>query len=357
MSKNYKILAINLGSTSTKIAAWDNEAPIFAESLNHPREDFAAFTDMWDQYDYRLNAISAVLQKYGLEFSQFDILVSRGGNVRPVPGGIYEINEAMLADMKEGKYGRHPNCIGNAVVYEMGKKYGKPAIFVDPPVTDEFIPEARLTGMPEITRLSSFHALNQKATARKIAAEIGKSYTEVNLIICHLGGGISVGAHKDGKVIDVNNALDGDGPMAPERAGAVPTKALVDMCFSGEFTQEDIHKKITGKGGWVAHLGSPDGREIVSRMLAGDEKASAVFNATFYQVCKNIGAMAAVLDGKVDGIGLTGSLAYAPEIVDYIKAKTSFIAPFFLYPGENEMEALCAGALRFLNGVEAPQSY
>lgn len=350
--KVYKILTINLGSTSTKVSVWENEALVVGESIQHPPEEVKKYKWVYDQTDYRKECLEKWLKDHNFDYADFDIFVTRGGNVHSVPGGIYVLIPEMIREMQSGKWGTHPNGIGNVISYDLGQKYKKPAIFIDPPITDEYWELSRLTGIPEIQNLSSFHALNQKATARKIAHDIGKTYQDARLIICHLGGGISVGAHIGGMVVDCNNALDGDGPMSPERAGTVPTGSLIDMCFSGKYDQKEMHKKITGHGGWWAHLGTTDAREVVKRMKEGDEKARLVFETTCYQTAKCIGAMAAVMDGRVDGIGLTGSIAYSPDFVDYLKKKTSWIAPFFMYPGENEMEALCAGALRFLRGEE-----
>jgi len=355
--KDFMIMVINLGSTSTKAAVFKNNDRIHSGNLQHPRDEVSRFPDIWAQYDYRIQAIKEFLAENGMSLTDFDIFTSRGGNMKPVPGGIYEISEEMLTDIRSGRFGTHPTCVGCQIVYDWGREYKKPAIMLDPPITDEFIDLARVTGIPEITRQSSFHALNQKATARKLAADMGKKYEEISAIICHLGGGISVGAHRKGKAIDVNNALDGDGPMAPERAGAIPTASLINMCFSGEFTREQMLKKITGQGGWVAHLGTADGLELTKRIEAGDEKAKLVFEATVYQVAREVGACAASLEGKVDFIGLTGSLAHSNLLVETLSRYISFIAPIRLWPGENEIEALGAGSMRFLTGEEKPNTY
>lgn len=350
--KAFKILTINLGSTSTKVAVWENERLLHGENIQHPPEDLKDFHWPYEQTEYRRTKLEEWLKKHDYDFADFDIFVTRGGNVHPVPGGIYELTSVMLKQMKSGKWGTHPNGIGNVISYELGKKYQKPAIFIDPPITDEYWEWSRLTGIPGIENLSSFHALNQKATARKIAAQLGKTYQDARLIVCHLGGGISVGAHLNGLVVDCNNALDGDGPISPERAGTVPTGSLIDMCFSGEFDQKAMHKKITGGGGWRALLGTTDGREVVKRMKDGDDKARLVFETTCYMTAKAVGAMATVLSGKVDGIGLTGSLAYSEEFVEFLRKRCEWIAPFFMHPGENEMEALMMGAMRYLKGEE-----
>lgn len=358
MSEPYRILALNLGSTSTRIGVYENDRLVHGDTIRHPAEELARFESVFDQYEYRRDAVLAYLASIGETPSSMDILVARGGNVRPVPGGIYLVSEEMLQDMYSGRYGVHPNCNGNRIIFGLGQEYGIPAIFVDPPVTDEFCAEARVTGLPDISRQSSGHALNQKATARKIAAELGTVYEKVNLIVCHLGGGISVGAHRRGKLVDMNNALDGDGPMSPERAGTLPTGALVDLCYSGRFSHAAMRKRLTGRGGWMAHLGTADARVLLERVQAGEHAAAQVYNATIYQIGKEIAAMAAVLRGEAQGIGITGAMARSDVIVDDIKGRTAFLGlPYFVYPGENEMEALCAGALRFLRGEEQAAPY
>lgn len=277
--------------------------------------------------------------------------------MKPIPGGIYEICPPMIEDMKSGKFGQHPNMCGGIVAYNLGKELNIPALTVDPPTVDEMCVYARYSGIPQITRQSSFHALNQKATARKIAAKLGKDYEEVNLIVAHLGGGISVGAHRRGKVVDVNNALDGDGPFSPERSGGLPAGDLVKLCYSGEYTFEQMWRLVQGGGGLVAYLGTTSGLEIDKRIVAGDTAAAEVFEAMIYQISKEIGACAAVLKGEVDAIALTGSLAYSQRLADSLSEKVAFIAQVLLDPGENEMEALAAGAMRYFNGEEQLATY
>lgn len=351
------ILTINLGSTSTKVMTFRGAAPLFKETISHPTSELAAFRTVWDQYDYRRNKLQELLADKCLPLDKIEVIASRGGNIKPVPGGIYLIDEDVICDIRTEKYGVHPCNVGCLIARDLGRELGRPAIIIDPPVTDEFRPEARLTGLPEIQRQSSFHALNIKATARRLAAALGRPPTEVSLILVHLGGGISVGAYQNGRVIDGNNSLDGDGPLAPERAGALPTGRLIDLCFSGSFTREEMRKKITGRGGWVAHLGTADGREVEARIQAGDEVARAVFETTMYQTAKEMGAMHVALGGKTEAIGLTGSLAYSERVMASLKNLAGFIAPIHLYPGENEMEALGAGALRFLRGEESAVKY
>jgi butyrate kinase len=288
---------------------------------------------------------------------EMDAIACRGGNVKPLPGGTYRVCPKMIADMKSGIYGGHPINVGGLVAFDMGNQYNIPVLTADPPMTDELCISARYSGIPQITRQSSFHALNQKATARKVAAKLGKRYDEVNLIVAHLGGGISVGAHRKGKIIDVNNALDGDGAFSPERAGTLPAGDLVKMCFSGEYTKEQILKLLTGRGGLFAYLGTTSGIEIEKRIAAGDEKAAEVYEAMAYQVGKEIAACTSVLEGEIDAIALTGSLVYSKVLLDSIMKKISFIAPVHLNPGENEMEALAEAAMRYFNKEEELSVY
>jgi len=352
-----RILVINLGSTSTKVAFYDAGKMIVSESVNHPAEELKEFKTIIEQYDLRKKAILAVLSNNGISLDEIDGVASRGGNMKPIPGGIYEICPAMIDDMKSGKFGQHPNMCGGIVAYDLGKERNIPALTVDPPTVDEMCVSARYSGIPQIKRQSSFHALNQKATARRIASILGKDYEDVNLIVAHLGGGISVGAHRKGKVVDVNNALDGDGPFSPERAGTLPTGDLVKLCFSGVYSREQVLKLIQGGGGLVSYLGTTSGLEIEKRISEGDAVAAEVFEAMSYQIAKEIGACAAVLKGQVDAIALTGSLAYSQRLTDSLKEKVSFIAQVLLDPGENEMEALAAGAMRYFNGEEKLATY
>jgi butyrate kinase len=357
MSDYKKILIVNLGSTSTKVGVYEGASWLINESVSHSAEELKGFKTIFDQYDIRKEAILSTLEKHGASLDGFGAIACRGGNTKPIPGGIYSICHEMLDDMKSGKFGQHPNIVGGIVTHDLGKEKNIPVLTMDPPTTDEFWPSARYSGIPQIKRQSSFHALNQKATARKISAQLGKRYDEMNLIVAHLGGGISVGAHCRGKVVDVNNALDGDGPFSPERAGALPTGDLVRLCFSGAYGREEVLKLLQGGGGLVAYLGTTDGREIERRIAAGDKKAAEVFEAMAYQVAKEIGACAAVLEGQVDAIALTGSLAYSKTLVGSLRKKISFLAEVYLDPGENEMAALAEGALRYLGGEETLSVY
>lgn len=357
LKDTYRILVINPGSTSTKIAVFENETAIVSESIKHSTEDLRAFNDIWEQYDYRKSAIINEIAKHGFNLKYFDVIACRGGNTKPIEGGIYLLNEDMLKDMKSGLYGKHATNVGGLISYDLGKALGIPVITLDPPVTDELCKYARYTGIPLITRQSSFHALNQKATARKVAEKLGKSYQEVNMIVAHMGGGISIGAHEKGRVIDVNNALDGDGPFSPERAGSVPTGDLVKLCYSGRYREDEVLKMLTGKGGLTAHLNSNSGLEIEEMIKKGNDMAKEIYLTMAYQVAKEIGAAAAALKGELDAIAFTGSLAYSELLMNTIKEYVGFLAPIYMVPGENEMEALAAGAMRYLSGTEMPKVY
>lgn len=357
MERDFYILVTNGGSTSTKIAVQKNEEVLYAASVRHSTEELSRFGSTWEQYDYRKQAILKELKQSGVPLDQLDALVTRGGNMRAVEGGIYEICAGMLADMKSGLYGSHPCSVCNEIVYDMGRKLGIPALVVDPPMTDELCQEARFSGHKDIDRISSFHALNQKATARKICSQMGKHYEDTDMIVAHMGGGISVGAHCRGRVIDVNNALDGDGPYSPERAGGIPTGGLIRMCYSGKYTCQEMLRQMTGQGGLVSYLGTNDCIEVEKRIRFGDTCAERVYQGMAYQVAKEIGAAAAVLNGNVDAIAFTGSLAYSEYFMGLVRKRIEFIAPVYVYPGENEMEALGDGCLRFLRGEEAAKKY
>lgn len=353
----YKSLIMNLGSTSTKIAVYTDLHENFKRSIPHSQNELEKFTDVWEQKEFRKEKILAELAEQGYTLKDFDCICSRGGNVKPVPGGIYELNVDMINDMRSEKYGAHPTNVGNLIAYELGMEYGKPVIMADPPVTDELCEFARFSGVKEIPRMSSFHALNQKRTARKIAQDLGGKYTDYNMIIAHLGGGISVGAHEKGLVIDVNNALDGDGPFSPERAGTVPAGDLIRMCFSGKYNEKDMIKKVRGGGGLMSYLGTNSGLEAEEKIANGDSYALTVYEAMAYHVSKEIAAQAAVLKGKVDVIGLTGSLAYSTRFVNWIKERVEYLAPVYLSPGENEMVSLAENTYRYLSGQEKAKKY
>jgi len=352
-----KILVINPGSTSTKIAVFDDESPVLEKTIRHSSEELKDFKNIIEQYDFRVKVIENVLKENGFKLEDFDAFVGRGGLLHPIESGTYRVNEAMLEDLKECKYGEHASNLGAIIAYNLATKVNKPAYIVDPVVVDEMEPLARYSGLKGIERKSIWHALNQKAVARRAAKDLHKKYDEVNLIVVHLGGGISVAAHKKGRTVDVNNALNGDGPFAPERAGGLPTISLVDLCMSGKYTYEEMKKLLAGKGGLVSHLGTNNAIEVEERIEKGDEYAKLVYEAMAYQVAKTVGEMAAVLKGEVDAIILTGGLARSKMLTEWIKERTSFIAPVLLYPGEDEMRALAEGALRVLKGEEKEKIY
>lgn len=352
-----KILVINPGSTSTKIAVFDNEEKVFAETLRHSTDEIKKYENIYEQFQFRKNVIVNCLKEREFDIKDIGAVVGRGGLLKPIVSGTYLVNEKMLQDLKIGFQGEHASNLGGIIANEIAQEINVKAYIVDPVVVDEMDEVAKVSGIPEISRKSIFHALNQKEVAKRYAKENGKKYEDLNIIVAHMGGGVSVGAHKGGRIVDVNNALDGEGAFSPERSGGVPIGDLVKLCFSGKYTKEEVLKKITGKGGFVAYLGTNDGREVEKAALAGDEKAKLIENAMGYQIAKDIGAAAAVLDGKVDVIILTGGMAYGKPIVDYISSKVSFIAPIKVYPGEDEMEALAKGILRVINKEEKVKEY
>lgn len=353
----FRILAINPGSTSTKIAIYDNEKEVFETTLRHPNEEIDKYEKITDQYDFRKEVILKALGENDINLTKLSAVVGRGGLLKPIKGGTYAVNELMIQDLIAAQMGEHASNLGGMIANEIASQLNIPAFIVDPVVVDELEAVARISGMPEIERKSIFHALNQKAVARRFANESNKAYEELNLIVAHLGGGISVGAHENGRVIDVNNALDGEGPFSPERTGGLPVGDLAKLCFSGKYTHADIKKMIKGKGGLVAYLDTNDGRDVVKMIENGDENAKLVFEAMAYQVAKEIGSCAAVLKGKVDAIILTGGLAYGEMLTNWIKARVEFISEVIIYPGEDEMSALAQGGLRVLRNEEAPQKY
>ncbi len=357
MEKTYHILAINPGSTSTKIAVFNGDALQFDEIIRHPSEETARYDAIYDQFDFRKEVILKVLQERGVDLGNFDAVVGRGGNMKPVAGGTYRVNEQMIEDLRIGVMGQHASNLGGVLAHEIAEVYGLPSFIVDPVVVDEFEELARISGMPEIPRKSKDHPLNQKSVARQAASEMGGEYQDFNFLVAHLGGGISVGVHKKGKIIDVNNALDGDGPFSPERTGGLPVGSLVDLCFSGKYTKKEIMKKIVGNGGLMAYLGTNDGREVQKRIHSGDDYSRLIYQAMAYQISKEIGAGATVLKGKVDAILITGGIAYDTVFIDWIRERVDFIAPVTVYPGEFEMVALSQGVLRVFRGEEEEKIY
>ena len=352
-----KSLIINPGSTSTKIGVFEDETLLFEETLRHSTEEIAQFANIVDQKDFRKKIITDLLESKNFDIKSLNVVVGRGGMLKPIPGGTYAVSEELLADLKAGVQGQHASNLGGILAKEIGDSIGVPSYIVDPVVVDELMPIARYSGVPELPRVSIFHALNQKAVAKRYAKEIGKAYESLRLIVVHMGGGVSVGAHENGKVVDVFNALDGDGAFSPERAGGVPNGALIKMCFSGKYTEKEVYAKMVGKGGFNAYLGTNDMREVTKLADGGDEKAVMAKQAFLLQVAKDIGSMACVLNGKVDQIIVTGGIAYGADVVAALKERAEWIAPFTVYPGEDELLALAQGALRVLNGEEESKNY
>ncbi len=352
-----KSLIINPGSTSTKLGVFEDETLVFEETLRHSTEEIAQYASIVDQTDFRKDIILGFLKEKGVDVASFDVIVGRGGMLKPIPGGTYAVTDELLNDLKIGKSGQHASNLGGILARDIGDSIGKPSYIVDPVVVDELEPVSRYSGVPELPRISVFHALNQKAVARRYAKEAGKKYEELNLIVVHMGGGVSVGPHRQGKVIDIFNALDGDGAFSPERAGAVPVGSLVKMCFSGKYTEKEVYKKLVGNGGFNAYLGTNDMRDVEKMVNDGDAHAAEVRDAFIMQMSKNIGAMATVLKGKVDQIIVTGGIAYDKAVVAGLKERCEWIAPFTVYPGEDELLALAQGGLRVINGEEEAKPY
>ncbi|MDO4188250.1 MAG: butyrate kinase [Lachnospiraceae bacterium] len=352
-----KSLIINPGSTSTKIGVFEDETLLFEETLRHSTEEIAQYATIFDQKDFRKDIILNLLKSKDFDIKSLGMVVGRGGMLKPIPGGTYECTDALVKDLEVGVSGQHASNLGGILAKEIGDEIGVPSYIVDPVVVDEMMDIARYSGVPELPRTSVFHALNQKAVAKRYAKEIGKKYEDLSLIVVHMGGGVSVGPHKNGKVVDIFNALDGDGAFSPERAGAVPVGALVKMCFSGKYSQAEVYKKLVGNGGFNAYVGTNDMRDVEKMVNEGDANAAEVRDAFILQMSKNIGAMATVLEGKVDRIIVTGGIAYDKYVVEKLKERCEWIAPFTVYPGEDELLALVQGGLRVLNGEEEAQKY
>lgn len=351
------ILAINPGSTSTKIAVFEGIKQIFLKNIKHSAEEIDKFQVITDQYEFRKHIILDELKSAEIPLNSLVAIVGRGGLVKPIKSGVYEVNNKMKEDLKIGILGQHASNLGGLIADDIAKSLPNAKAYIaDPVVVDELEDIARISGHPLFERISIFHALNQKAIARIHANSVLKNYEELNLIVAHLGGGISVGAHLKGRVIDVNQALDGEGPFSPERSGTLPVGSLVKLCFSGKYTIEEIKKMITGKGGFVAYMGTNDAQKVEKLAEEGDEKATLIYSAMAYQVSKEIGAMSTVLKGEVDAILLTGGIAYSKLLNDQIIERVKHIAPIFIYPGEDEMKALAMNGLMVINNeIEALQ--
>lgn len=353
----YRIIVINPGSTSTKLAFFEDDKEQYTDSLSHSREELLAFSSITDQFDFRAKFVENFIQKNKIKLDQVDAFVGRGGLLRPVESGTYRVDSAMLHDLKVGIMGEHASNLGGILADYFAAKVSKPAYIVDPVVVDELDDVSRFSGHPAIPRKSIFHALNQKAVARRVANELGIKYEELNLIVAHLGGGISIAAHKKGRIVDVNDALEGDGPFSPERTGGLPVGDLVRLCFSGKYSKKEIFKQLRGQGGLVAYLGTNSVEEVQRKIAEGDPYARDIYKAMIIQVSKSIAALSAIFQGNVDAIILTGGICNDDNVVNSIKQNVSFIAVIYVIPGEKELQALAAGALRILRGEENEKSY
>ena len=352
------ILAINPGSTSTKVAVYERSKQLFQKDIPHSADDLAPYPKITDQFEFRKNIILENLEQAGIILKDIRIIVGRGGLLKPVPSGIYEVNELMKEDLRDSPWGEHASNLGGLIADDLAHHIGDAKAYIaDPVVVDEFEEVARYSGHPLLPRKSIFHALNQKAIARHHASTQNKKYEEMNLIVVHMGGGITVGAHKKGQVVDVNNGLDGDGPFSPERSGTLPTGDLAKLCFSGKYTLAQVKKMIKGKGGYMAYFGTNNAMEVYEKASKGDREAKRVQEAMVYQVCKEVGGMASVLKGEVDGILLTGGIAHNQEIVDNIISATGYIARVYVYPGEDEMKALANNGLLLSKGFISAKEY
>jgi butyrate kinase len=352
------ILVINPGSTSTKLAVfWEEEEALFSE-LQHDSSELEQYFGVMEQYAFRRNLIERFLNDNNVSLPSLSAVVARGGLLHPIASGTYRVNDRMVEDLKRAKYGEHASNLGAVIAKAIGKRAGIPAFIVDPVVVDELVDIARLSGHPDLPRLSMFHALNSRAAARKAAKSMGRKYEEVSLIVAHLGGGISVGLHHYGRVIDVNNALDGDGPYTPERTGALPSGQLARLCFSGKLTQQEIARMIQGSGGLVAYLGTNSSQEVIRRIEEGDTTAKTVYRAMAYQIAKEIMSLFPGAFGEIDAVVLTGGMAHDDRfLVPWIKEMLGKRVRVIVVSGSLEMEALAQGALRVLRGVEAAKEY
>jgi butyrate kinase len=357
VEKKYRIFTINPGSTSTKIALFENDRETFSVNVSHDAARLKAFREISDQLPYRKETILSELARRGVSLQGIDAFVGRGGGLVGLEGGTYSINETLLHHARIGFTVKHPATLGSQLAHEFAATSGAKAFVVNPPDVDEFDLIARVSGLRDVPRESRGHPLNQKEVGIRYAAEVGKRYEDLNLIISHIGGGITVTAHRKGRMVDSTDVINGDGPMAPTRAGAIPAVAIIRMCYSGKYTEREMYDRITKNGGLVDHLGTADVREIHERIKTGDGYAELIYDAMIYQIAKNIGAYATVLKGRVDAILLTGGVVHDGTLVEKITDRVRFIAPVEVYAGEFEMEAMAAGALRVLTGQEQPKTY
>ncbi len=357
LENNY-ILTINPGSTSTKFGVFVGTDPVFIKTIRHSNEELEPYEKISDQFNFRKNLILEQLREAGIQLEGIRAVVCRGGLLKPIESGVYAVNEAMLHDLHNSPLGEHASNLGGLIAWDIAQTLPDAGAYIaNPVVVDELDDLARLSGHPLLPRLSIFHALNQKAVARQHAKSVLRKYEEMNLIVVHLGGGISVGAHRQGRVVDVNQALDGEGPFSPERTGTLPVGPLVRLCFSGKYTEKQILKMIKGEGGLVAYLGTNSAYEVEQMVQQGNEFATTVYQAMAYQVAKEIGAMATVLRFQVDSILITGGIAHDKYFVNLIIERVHRIAPVHVYPGEDELKALAMNGLRILNKETVAKTY
>lgn len=358
MQNSSLILAINPGSTSTKIAVYDGEIPVFIKNIRHSTEELEQFDKITDQFQFRKDLILSQLEEAEIPLSDIQVVVGRGGLLKPIESGVYEVNEAMIHDLRNSPLGEHASNLGGLIASDIAHAHKNVKAYIaNPVVVDEMDDIARFAGHPKFKRISIFHALNQKAVAREHAKSIMKTYEELNLIVVHLGGGITVGAHRKGRVVDVNQGLDGEGPFSPERSGTLPVGDLVRLCFSGEYSQKEIMKMIKGEGGMAAYMGTNSAYDVEKRAGSGDKDAKQVLEAMAYQVAKEVGAMSTVLKGEVDGILITGGVANSKWFVNLIVERVHKISPTHVYPGEDEMRALAFNGLRIIRGEADLKAY
>lgn len=350
------LLVINPGGTSTKVAVYEDKKEILKKNITHTGEDLKQFPHVFDEYEYRKNMIVDVLKAEGFSLDQLDCVVGRGGLMKAIPGGTYRVNDRMVEDLKNAINGEHASNLGAVIARNIGDEIGVPSFVVDPVSVDEMIPEARITGISDLEKFSWFHALNHKAVSRKVAEDMGGKYEDFNFIVAHLGSGISIVAHEKGKMIDGSGGRT-DGPFSPERSGGLLAYQLIELCYSGKYTREQMVRKVSAEGGMYDYLGTKDAREVEERAANGDEKAKLILDAFIYQVAKEIALYGASLKGKVDRVIFTGGIAYSEKIVHDVYEKVAYLAPKAVVPGEMEMEALALGALRVLSGEEEAKEY
>ena len=350
------LLVINPGGTSTKVAVYEDKKEVLKKNITHTGEDLKQFPHVFDEYEYRKNMIVDVLKEEDFSLDQFDCVVGRGGLMKAIPGGTYRVNDRMVEDLKNAINGEHASNLGAVIARNIGDEIGVPSFVVDPVSVDEMIPEARITGISDLEKFSWFHALNHKAVSRKVAEDMGGKYEDFNFIVAHLGSGISIVAHEKGKMIDGSGGRT-DGPFSPERSGGLLAYQLIELCYSGKYTREQMVRKVSAEGGMYDYLGTKDAREVEERAANGDEKAKLILDAFIYQVAKEIALYGASLKGKVDRVIFTGGIAYSEKIVHDVYEKVAYLAPKAVVPGEMEMEALALGALRVLSGEEEAKEY